>query len=132
MAAPVERLLTWKVLVWSEAWNAEGERGICCYFKHTPITANVREPVVFETALFRERISLLFNEIGGANPGHFPNGNDVSGQVINVRFDRFINSSIDHEFQLTFKAWLGAAGLRCFLGMMPPSRAQDRSKRSLA
>ena len=82
----------------------KARRGICCYFKHTPITANVREPVVFETALFHASIPIIFNEIGGVNPGHFPNGNDVSSQVNNARFDRFINPTIDHEFQLTFKA----------------------------
>jgi hypothetical protein len=27
MAAPVVRVLAWRTLVWSKAWNAEGEKG---------------------------------------------------------------------------------------------------------
>jgi hypothetical protein len=42
MAAPVVRLRTWKMLVWSEAWNAEGEKAKMGYwFKHTPTRAGV-------------------------------------------------------------------------------------------
>jgi hypothetical protein len=38
MAAPIVRLRISKMLVWSEAWDAEGEKGQTrCCFKHTPI-----------------------------------------------------------------------------------------------
>jgi len=32
MAAPVDRLRKRKMLVWSEAWNAEGEKGKTGYY----------------------------------------------------------------------------------------------------
>jgi hypothetical protein len=40
--APVVRLRTRKMLVWSEAWNAEGEKaGKDCSLKHTPACVRV-------------------------------------------------------------------------------------------
>ncbi len=42
MAAPVVRLRAWKMLVWSVAWNAEGEKGnTASYLEHTPARACV-------------------------------------------------------------------------------------------
>src|ERR1019366_6900863 len=45
IATPVVLWRPWRVLVWSEAWIAEGERGKVYLFEHTPATAHV--PGVF-------------------------------------------------------------------------------------
>ena len=48
IATPVVRLRTWKMLVWSEAWNAEGEKGKTgCHFNHTPTTTHVPTALPF-------------------------------------------------------------------------------------
>jgi hypothetical protein len=36
MTAPVVQLFAWKTLGWSEAWNAEGEKGIINYYLPQP------------------------------------------------------------------------------------------------